>query len=71
MMSLDEDKSGTIDRDEFKDGIKLLNARLSLSEQIPDSDEEVNKLFDELDESGDGELDVAEFEKFVHNYFPH
>ena len=72
MMTLDEDKSGTIDRQEFRDGVRLLNARLEEEEKIPaETDEEVNRLFDELDESGDGELDIVEFEKFIRDYYPH
>ena len=61
MMTLDEDKSGTIDRREFHDGIKLLNARLPDDEKIPDSDEDIDNLFDELDEDNNGELDSDEF----------
>ena len=71
MMSLDEDKSGTIDRREFRDGVRLLNARLSDDKKIPETDDEIDKLFDELDESGDGELDMVELEKFVCDYYPH
>jgi len=71
MMSLDEDKSGTIDRFEFHEGVKLLNARLRDSEKIPDSVDEINRLFDELDDDGSGELDASEFEQFVKKYYPH
>lgn len=71
MMSLDEDKSGTIDRNEFREGVMLLNARLSENEKLPEGDAEIDRLFDKLDESGDGELDAEEFEKFVRDYYPH
>lgn len=71
MMSLDEDNSGTIDRREFRDGVRLLNARLPEDEKIPETDVEIDRLFDELDESGDGELDMTEFETFVRVYYPH
>jgi len=71
MMTLDMDKSGTIDRQEFHEGVKLLNARLSESEKIPDSVSEINMIFDELDEDGSGDLDMAEFEKFMRDYYPH
>ena len=64
-------QSGTIDRLEFKEGVKLLNARLDEEEKIPETDDEINRLFDKLDESGDGELDVKEFEQFVRDYYPH
>ncbi|KAL7541694.1 hypothetical protein ACHAWF_006998 [Thalassiosira exigua] len=71
MMSLDEDKSGTIDRFEFREGVRMLNARLSDDEKLSESNEDIDRLFDELDESGDGELDTEEFEMFVKNYYPH
>lgn len=70
MMTLDEDNSGTIDRHEFHEGVKLLNVRLGESEKIPDSESEINKIFDELDDDGSGELDATEFEKFVCGYYP-
>ena len=70
-MALDEDKSGTIDRHEFRDGVHLLNARLADKDKIPESESEIDRLFDVLDEIGDGELDMEEFKKFVRVYYPH
>lgn len=54
---LDTDGSGSIDRSEFRTGIKLLNKRLPEASQFKDSDE----LFNALDSDGSGDIDIAEF----------
>lgn len=61
----DTDHSGTIDRKEFRDGVGLLNARLSEEKQIKD----VDALFDKIDGDGDGEIDLDEFQRAVDEYF--
>lgn len=68
MMSFDKDKSGTIDRNEFREGVKLLNARLALDKRLPETNNAIDRLFDELDDNGDGELVMSEFEKFVRDH---
>lgn len=66
-MQFDRDGSGTIDREEFRSGLRLLDARMMRSK----SDEEIDEMFDKLDIDGDGELELHEFEHFVNEYYPH
>lgn len=54
---LDTDRSGAIDFGEFERGIALLNKRLHERNQLGDPQE----LFDLLDEDGNGEIDLNEF----------
>ena len=54
---LDRDGSGTIDREEFRKGITLLNQRLPKEEQFGDPDE----LFTTIDGDRSGEIDITEF----------
>jgi len=54
---LDRDGSGTLDRNEFKTGIALLNKRLPLAERFDDPDE----LFNAMDVDGNGEVSINEF----------
>jgi hypothetical protein len=57
---LDKDGGGTIDPDEFRKGLDVLNKRLSSAAQFEDPDE----LFRAIDVDGSGEIDVEEFEAF-------
>ena len=50
---LDSDKSGTIDRDEMRQGLMEGDVRLT--------DEELDAALNDIDEDGDGELDWVEF----------
>eukprot|EP00542_Grammatophora_oceanica_P020161 CAMPEP_0194031262 /NCGR_PEP_ID=MMETSP0009_2-20130614/4469_1 /TAXON_ID=210454 /ORGANISM="Grammatophora oceanica, Strain CCMP 410" /LENGTH=753 /DNA_ID=CAMNT_0038671363 /DNA_START=30 /DNA_END=2291 /DNA_ORIENTATION=+ len=53
---LDRDGNGTIDKDDFKAGITLLNKRLRKDRQMKDPD----ALFDQLDREGHGEIGLSE-----------
>ena len=55
---LDKDKNGTIDPEEFRTGIKMLNRRLPAANRIDDAD----KLFKALDADGSGTIDLDEFQ---------
>merc|ERR1711862_199763 len=66
MMQFDRDNSGTIDRLEFRDGVRLLEARQLRTK----TDEEIDELFDLLDDDDSGELDMDEFQKFLSDYYP-
>jgi hypothetical protein len=56
---LDKDKNGTIDPEEFRTGIKMLNRRLPAASRIDDAD----KLFKALDADGSGTIDLDEFQQ--------
>jgi len=56
---LDKDKNGSIDPEEFRTGIKMLNRRLPATSQIDDPD----KLFRILDADGNGTIDIDEFQQ--------
>lgn len=60
---LDTDRSGAIDRDEFKRGINLLNKRLPERNKLGDPME----LFDLLDEDGNGEIGMFRRHIFKNN----
>ena len=53
---LDTDGSGVVSREEFRDGVALLNARLPPRQQLPPPDD----LFDALDLDGSGGLELDE-----------
>ena len=59
--SMDKDKSGTITRLEFKNGMQALG--------IPGTDKQLNELIEELDTNGDGDIDykvcLAPFPFFI------
>ena len=64
-VSIDVDKSGTLDRDEFVKGVEALNNNLPNDRKISG---EGLSLFDTLDLDGDGKVDLHEFaalEKFL------
>lgn len=54
---LDRDGSGSIDLDEFRVGVDLVNKRLPEGSRLPDAEE----LFKALDLDGSGEIDLEEF----------
>jgi Ca2+-binding EF-hand superfamily protein len=56
---LDKDKNGTIDPEEFRTGIAMLNRRLPAASRIDDPD----KLFRVLDADGSGSIDLVEFQQ--------
>jgi len=49
----DKDKSLSVTRDEFRQGLKSIG--------VPMNDDQLTKLIDFLDEDGDGEIDYGEF----------
>jgi Ca2+-binding EF-hand superfamily protein len=57
---LDTDDSGTIDIEEFRVGIDLLNRRLPISSHFKDHVE----LFETLDIDNSGSIDIEEFNQF-------
>jgi len=64
--AIDVDKSGTLEREEFVTGVEALNRNLPEGRRIVGED--VNALFDKLDEDGDGKVNIDEWkgvEKFI------
>ena len=57
MVVADTDESGTIDFDEWT---KFIN-KLEDGEEEQTTEDELRKIFDEIDTDGDGELTVEEF----------
>ena len=57
----DTDHSGYIDRKEFQDFFASTN--------IIASNHEINQIFDEFDDSGNGKLSVEEFAKVIMRFF--
>ena len=49
LSEFDKDKDGSLDRDEFKDAVHVSNAKDKHHVYEPLSDEEVSKVFEELD----------------------
>jgi Ca2+-binding EF-hand superfamily protein len=60
----DSNKNGCLDRDEFKNLIKDLNAYLE-SIGIGLTDKEIDSQFLSLDKNNDGQIRLEEFAKFL------
>ena len=59
---LDVDGNGSVDRDEFRQGLRLINKHLPDDQQLKNAD----VLFDKLDLDGNGSIDLHEFEEAFH-----
>ena len=57
---LDTDHNGQVSREEFTDGLKLLNDRLPAAQQLGGDADAINALFDAIDTDHSGEISMAE-----------
>ena len=57
---LDTDHNGQVSREEFTDGLKLLNDRLPAAQQLGGDADAINALFDAIDTDRTGLIDASE-----------
>ena len=57
---LDTDHNGAVSRQEFRNGLALLNSRLPEGQQLGGDEEAVDALFDAVDTDHSGEISLGE-----------